>query len=48
MDGGAMVKYGNWVLESGKFKVWVGGQQPNLKSIFQPANVLVGHFIVQA
>ncbi len=39
---------GNWVLEPGEFKVWVGGQQPNLKSDTQPANVLAGQFIVQA
>lgn len=39
---------GNWVLEPGEFKVWVGGQQPSLKSNTQPANVLAGQFTVQA
>ncbi|MGE5774736.1 MAG: fibronectin type III-like domain-contianing protein, partial [Chloroflexota bacterium] len=39
---------GNWVLEPGEFKVWVGGQQPDLKSGTQPANVLGGQFTVQA
>jgi beta-glucosidase len=39
---------GNWVLEPGEFKVWIGGQQPNLKSVPQPTNVLAGQFVVQA
>ena len=39
---------GNWVLEPGEFRVWVGGQQPDLKSGSQPANVLAGQFYVQA
>ena len=39
---------GRWVLEPGEFKVWVGGQQPNLKTTAQPANVLAGQFTVQA
>jgi beta-glucosidase len=38
---------GGWVLEPGEFKVWVGGQQPDLKISPQPANVLTGQFIVQ-
>lgn len=39
---------GRWVLEPGDFKVWVGGQQPHLKTAAQPANVLAGQFTVQA
>ena len=39
---------GKWVLEPGEFKVWVGGQQPNLKAGSQPANVLEGRFTIQA
>jgi beta-glucosidase len=39
---------GQWVLEPGEFKVWVGGQQPDLKTGSQPANVLEGAFAVQA
>ncbi|MCB9105230.1 MAG: fibronectin type III-like domain-contianing protein [Anaerolineales bacterium] len=39
---------GRWVLEPGEFKVWVGGQQPNLKTAAQPVNVLAGQFTVQA
>ena len=38
---------GKWVLEPGEFKVWAGGQQPNLKTGIQPANVLEGQFTVQ-
>ena len=38
---------GNWVLEPGAFKVWVGGRQPDLSLAAQPANVLEGQFIVQ-
>lgn len=30
---------GAWVLESGKFNVWIGGQQPNLTTVEQPQNV---------
>ena len=30
---------GTWILEPGDFKVWVGGQQPDLHSKLQPANV---------
>jgi beta-glucosidase len=36
------------VLEPGEFRVWVGGQQPNLRVSVQGANVLEGRFIVQA
>jgi beta-glucosidase len=39
---------GDWVLEPGQFKVFVGGQQPDLKSNAQPANVLEGQFVVDA
>jgi beta-glucosidase len=37
---------GNWVLEPGEFKVWVGGRQPDLKTDTQPENVLMGQFTV--
>jgi beta-glucosidase len=39
---------GKWILEPGDFKVWVGGQQPNLQSELQPAHVLAGQFSVRA
>jgi beta-glucosidase len=39
---------GTWHLEPGDFKVWVGGQQPHLRSERQPANVLAGQFTVKA
>jgi beta-glucosidase len=39
---------GQWILEPGEFKVWVGGQQPDLKGGVQPANVVGGQFAVQA
>ena len=39
---------GNWALEPGEFKLWVGGQQPDLKSSTQPKNVLGGQFIVHS
>jgi beta-glucosidase len=39
---------GAWTLEPGDFTVWVGGQQPNLRSAEQPANVLAGQFSVRA
>jgi beta-glucosidase len=39
---------GQWVLEPGEFKIWVGGQQPNLEPGSQFANVLKGQFIVQS
>ncbi|CAG0937713.1 beta-glucosidase [Thermoflexales bacterium] len=39
---------GAWILEPGDFKVWVGGQQPNLQSDRQPANVQAGQFTVRA
>jgi beta-glucosidase len=38
---------GNWVLEPGEFKVWVGGRQPDLKAATQPENVLAGQFVVK-
>ena len=37
---------GEWVLEAGEFKVWVGGQQPDLDNDQQPVNVLEGQFTV--
>jgi beta-glucosidase len=37
---------GQWVLEQGEFKVWVGGQQPDQKTDLQPENVMEGHFTV--
>ena len=39
---------GAWILEPGDFKVWVGGQQPNLQFDRQPANVQAGQFTVRA
>jgi hypothetical protein len=39
---------GQWLLEPGEFKVWVGGQQPQLKTVSQPANVVGGRFMVLA
>jgi len=39
---------GQWLLEPGDFQVWVGGQQPNIKSDVQPHNVLGGQFTVQS
>ncbi len=39
---------GQWLLEPGEFEVWLGGQQPNLKTDSQPANVVSGRFTVQA
>ncbi len=39
---------GQWVLEPGDFKVWVGGQQPHLKADAQPANVTGGQFTIRA
>jgi beta-glucosidase len=38
---------GQWILEPGEFRVWVGGQQPDLKGSVQPANVVSGQFTVQ-
>jgi beta-glucosidase len=38
-------EFGHWILEPGEFKVWVGGQQPNLRTGTQPANVLEGQFL---
>jgi beta-glucosidase len=37
---------GQWVLEPGDFKVWVGGQQPTLKADTPPANVVEGRFTI--
>jgi beta-glucosidase len=39
---------GKWVLEPGEFKVWIGGQQPDLKAVSQPGNVLEGQFAVES
>ncbi len=39
---------GQWLLEAGQFKIWVGGQQPNLRSKLQADNVVAGQFVVQA
>jgi beta-glucosidase len=36
---------GMWILEPGEFKVYVGGQQPNLTAETQPDNVIQGSFI---
>ena len=38
---------GHWLLEPGVFKVWVGGQQPDLNSEDLAYNVMGGSFIVQ-
>ena len=37
---------GEWLLETGRFNVWIGGQQPNLTAAQQPANVVAGSFVV--
>jgi beta-glucosidase len=39
---------GKWHLEPGRFNVWVGGQQPNVQSDKQPANVQAGQFTIEA
>jgi beta-glucosidase len=39
---------GAWVLEPGEFKVWAGGQQPDLQAASQPANVVEGKFTIQS
>ncbi|MEW5872278.1 MAG: glycoside hydrolase family 3 C-terminal domain-containing protein [Chloroflexota bacterium] len=39
---------GKWALEPGEFKIWVGGQQPNLNLEVQAANILEGQFTLQA
>jgi beta-glucosidase len=39
---------GQWVLEPGEFKVWLGSQQPDLKTDSPPANGVSGRFTVQA
>lgn len=38
---------GQWVLEPGEFKVWVGGQQPNLKATTPSTTVIEGQFTVK-
>lgn len=38
---------GDWILEPGAFQIWVGGQQPDLKTETQPANVVSGQFVVE-
>jgi beta-glucosidase len=38
---------GTWHLEPGDFRVWIGGQQPDLQSDRQRANVKAGQFTVQ-
>jgi beta-glucosidase len=38
---------GNWIIEPGEFRVWVGGRQPDLKADTQPENVLTGQFVVK-
>jgi beta-glucosidase len=38
---------GQWILEAGEYRVWVGGQQPNIKSELLPENVVGGQFTVQ-
>ena len=38
---------GNWVLEPGKFNIYVGGQMPNLRAGIQAANILADQFILQ-
>ncbi|NWG75161.1 MAG: glycoside hydrolase family 3 C-terminal domain-containing protein [Rubrivivax sp.] len=38
---------GQWVLEPGEFKVWLGGQQPDRKTDSPPANGVSGRFTVQ-
>jgi beta-glucosidase len=39
---------GQWRLEPGEFKIWVGGQQPDLRNGSQPDNVVAGRFMIQA
>ena len=38
---------GQWLLEPGDFKVWVGGQQPDPGISLQPTNMTEGQFTVQ-
>lgn len=38
---------GEWLLEPGIFRVWVGGQQPNQEAGSELANVLEGQFAVE-
>ncbi|MBZ0289473.1 MAG: fibronectin type III-like domain-contianing protein, partial [Anaerolineae bacterium] len=35
-----------WTLQPGDFRVWAGGQQPDLKADVQPGNVVAGAFAV--
>jgi beta-glucosidase len=35
-----------WILQPGAFRLWVGGQQPDLKADVQPENVVEGGFAV--
>jgi beta-glucosidase len=39
---------GNWILEDGQFRIWVGGRQPDLDSAMQPEGVLEGRFTVKS
>jgi beta-glucosidase len=39
---------GSWILEPGEFKVYVGGQQPDLKAQTQPDNVMEASFTISA
>jgi beta-glucosidase len=36
-----------WTLQPGDFRLWVGGQQPNLNSDTQPDNVVEGGFVLE-
>ena len=38
---------GQWQLEPGQVKGWLGGQQPDLQAEVQPANVLSAKFEVR-
>lgn len=40
-------EHGKWRLEPGEFAVWIGGQQPDLKAVRQPANVVGGRFRIE-
>lgn len=37
---------GEWVIEPGRFNIWIGGQQPALDNFFQPENVVSSSFEV--
>jgi beta-glucosidase len=39
---------GQWTLEPGAYRIWIGGQQPKLKADEQPENVLEGEFVISA